>query len=196
MKITIGALIGFTFSVIGLWESPSSAHMEVHLAGIILGATFGWKELQDFFFDFTPKILLILDLVSDGYVVWVNHISGNPDIVMLLVIIIVVPYIILGIAVAPMYPTIFAHDDSNKLALFEYKQAVIFKKRQVTRLLAVSYTPLMLILADLCMAAETIISFLLLFVPVAIINKFPKSTASEESMHRMEKQAEQYSHLR
>ena len=65
-----------------------------------------------------------------------------------------------------------------------------------TYLPLIVYTPVMLVLADACMVVEAFITFLLLFMPSHFKNKLITSNVSEQVKYDVEKQAEQYSHLR
>jgi len=206
-KVVVGALLGLAVSIVGLWEfSTDSPHALIHSVGTVVGGILAWSALTEFFFKNISKILLCLDLASDGYVVYVNVISGNPDIVLLLVILMIGPYLILGASIAPMYPTIFDLEGGESLAIFTHLRPVVFKKlgrdTLAARCVLLFYSPILLIFADVALLIELIISLSLLIVPTSIweerISKKMKArtNTSGKSQDHITKQAEQYSHLR
>ena len=146
LRVTVGGLLGFATSILVLWElSTDSPHAAIHTVGAFIGAVLAWSDLMEYLFLNVSKILLILDLASDFYVVYANQISGNPDIVRLLLFLIVGPYFILAASIAPMYPTIFDLAEGRSLAITTHGQPIVFmtlKRDTFPRRLALCfYTP-------------------------------------------------------
>ncbi|GMH62359.1 hypothetical protein TrRE_jg12108 [Triparma retinervis] len=206
LRVTVGGLLGFATSILVLWElSTDSPHAAIHTVGAFIGAVLAWSDLMEYLFLNVSKILLILDLASDFYVVYANQISGNPDIVRLLLFLIVGPYFILAASIAPMYPTIFDLAEGRSLAITTHGQPIVFmtlKRDTFPRRLALCfYTPVLLALADAALLAELVYGFALLFAPEGVGERMERAftgrnNTSDEVKDHLAKQAEQYSHLR